>query len=149
MALSKKQRAILREKFGGKCAYCGCELPDRWHADHVVPVVRKLKTVKTGLNTYKLTSTNEMHHPENDKLENMFPACVECNLYKHAASIECFRSMIINGFRGAVNRSQSLRCAQRFGMLTVTPAADAEIVFWFEKFEQQAAPSANSKNIAG
>lgn len=36
MALTKKQRAILREKFGGKCAYCGCELPEKgWHADHV------------------------------------------------------------------------------------------------------------------
>ncbi|EPF7112301.1 HNH endonuclease, partial [Shigella flexneri] len=26
MALTKKQRAELRMKFGGRCAYCGCEL---------------------------------------------------------------------------------------------------------------------------
>ena len=135
--LTKKQRAVIREKFGGKCAYCGCELPERWHADHVVPVVRKLKAVKTGHHTYKLVSTGEMHYPENDKLENMFPACVECNLYKHAASVECFRKMIVDGFRGAVNRSQSLRCAQRFGMLTVTPAADADVIFWFEKYQAE------------
>lgn len=135
--LTKKQRAVIREKFGGKCAYCGCELPERWHADHVVPVVRKLKAVKTDHHTYKLVSTGEMHYPENDKLENMFPACVECNLYKHAASVECFRKMIVDGFRGAVNRSQSLRCAQRFGMLTVTPAADADVIFWFEKYQAE------------
>ncbi|WP_336284170.1 HNH endonuclease signature motif containing protein [Citrobacter arsenatis] len=135
--LTKKQRAVIREKFGGKCAYCGCELPERWHADHVVPVVRKLKAVKTGHHTYKLVSTGEMHYPENDKLENMYPACVECNLYKHAASVECFRKMIVDGFRGAVNRSQSLRCAQRFGMLTVTPAADADVIFWFEKYQAE------------
>lgn len=28
MALTKKQRAELRMKFGGRCAYCGCELGD-------------------------------------------------------------------------------------------------------------------------
>ena len=36
MALTKKQRVELRMKFGGRCAYCGCELPEKgWHADHV------------------------------------------------------------------------------------------------------------------
>ena len=40
MALTKKQRAELRMKFGGRCAYCGCELGDKWHADHVQPVIR-------------------------------------------------------------------------------------------------------------
>ena len=28
MALTKKQREKLRMKFGGRCAYCGCELPE-------------------------------------------------------------------------------------------------------------------------
>ena len=27
--LTKAQRAELREKFGGRCAYCGCVLPER------------------------------------------------------------------------------------------------------------------------
>ncbi|HHR4690493.1 TPA: HNH endonuclease, partial [Salmonella enterica] len=36
MSLTKKQRAELRMKFGGRCAYCGCVLPEKgWHADHV------------------------------------------------------------------------------------------------------------------
>lgn len=29
MALTKKQREKLRMKFGGRCAYCGCELPEK------------------------------------------------------------------------------------------------------------------------
>ena len=41
MALSKKQRAALREKWGGKCAYCGCDLGNNWHADHIEAVDRK------------------------------------------------------------------------------------------------------------
>ncbi|EDA6448068.1 HNH endonuclease, partial [Salmonella enterica subsp. enterica serovar Typhimurium] len=42
MALTRKQRERLRMKFGGRCAYCGCELPEKgWHADHVQAVLRK------------------------------------------------------------------------------------------------------------
>lgn len=40
MKLSKAERAALKQKFDGRCAYCGCELGDRWHADHVRPVTR-------------------------------------------------------------------------------------------------------------
>ncbi len=43
MALTKKQRAELRMKFGGRCAYCGCELGEKWHADHVKPVIRLME----------------------------------------------------------------------------------------------------------
>ena len=42
MQLSKPQRDVLRMKFGGMCAYCGSELPEKgWHADHVEPVLRE------------------------------------------------------------------------------------------------------------
>lgn len=42
MSLSKKQRIVLRAKFGGRCAYCGEVLKEKgWHADHVEPVLRK------------------------------------------------------------------------------------------------------------
>ncbi len=41
MALTRKQRERLRMKFGGRCAYCGCVLPEKgWHADHVQAVLR-------------------------------------------------------------------------------------------------------------
>ena len=44
--LSKKeQRQILKMKYGGRCAYCGEELGDRWHADHIKPVLRRSKVV--------------------------------------------------------------------------------------------------------
>jgi 5-methylcytosine-specific restriction endonuclease McrA len=37
--VSKKLRALLYYEHDGKCALCGCELPDDWHADHIVPWV--------------------------------------------------------------------------------------------------------------
>lgn len=43
MSISKKERQALFEKFGGKCAYCGCELTKGWHVDHMEPIVRDSK----------------------------------------------------------------------------------------------------------
>lgn len=94
--LSKKeQRQILKMKYGGRCAYCGEELGDRWHADHIKPVLRKSKVVydesgkiarnDDGSWKYKVVG---MHKPEHDILDNMNPACVQCNLYKSCMGLE-------------------------------------------------------------
>ena len=34
---SKRLRAVLYRAADGKCQICGCELPESWHADHVIP----------------------------------------------------------------------------------------------------------------
>ena len=36
---SKKLRSLLYYSQSGKCANCGCDLPDDWHADHIIPYV--------------------------------------------------------------------------------------------------------------
>lgn len=36
---SKKLRNLLYYSQSGKCANCGCDLPDDWHADHIIPYV--------------------------------------------------------------------------------------------------------------
>ena len=41
---SKRLRALLYYSQDGKCAICGCELPDDWHADHIVPWVKEQRT---------------------------------------------------------------------------------------------------------
>lgn len=45
MPVSKKDREIIFNKFGGRCAYCGCELTKGWHVDEVEPVRRNRKWV--------------------------------------------------------------------------------------------------------
>ncbi len=67
MALTKKQREKLRMKFGGRCAYCGCELPEKgWHADHVQAVLRKseqcMKAAEKRI--FRLKSTGDVFRPE-------------------------------------------------------------------------------------
>ncbi|EGS6148047.1 HNH endonuclease, partial [Salmonella enterica] len=88
--ITKKQRAELRMKFGGRCAYCGCELPEKgWHADHVEAVLRKseqcMKAAAKGI--FKLKATGEFYRPEAERLENLFPACAPCNLLKASYSL--------------------------------------------------------------
>ncbi|WP_256673674.1 MULTISPECIES: hypothetical protein [unclassified Pseudomonas] len=49
-------------------------LGDRWHADHLAPVVRELLSKQTTAGTWKLVSGKPLR-PEHDVLENMMPAC--------------------------------------------------------------------------
>ena len=59
---SRKHRAALWRSTGGKCSACGTDLAGEWHADHVIPWVRR-----------KVTNVHEMQ-----------PMCATCNLKKGA-----------------------------------------------------------------
>ncbi len=52
MRLKKAEREQVRLKYGGRCAYCGVVLGDRWHADHLAPVVRELLSKQTAAGTW-------------------------------------------------------------------------------------------------
>lgn len=96
MKLTPKQRGILRMKFGGRCAYCGCELPEKgWHADHVEAALRKWKFgPRRQDGTRRTVATGDHWRPENDVMENLFPACAPCNLFKATFTLETFRGEV-------------------------------------------------------
>lgn len=125
MALNKKQRAVLREKFGGRCAYCGELLGDKWHADHIEHVERKLKHISGR----GFVSTGELHRPERDTVENMNPACPPCNLDKHAMTLDEWRGMIERSNEVLLRDVSTFRRAVRFGLVQLTPAP---VKFYFE-----------------
>jgi len=135
MRLTPKQRAGLRMKFGGCCAYCGCELPEKgWHADHVEAALRKWEfgpRLKNG--TRRTVATGEHWRPENDVMENLFPACAPCNLFKATFSIETFREQIAEQAERARQYSVNFRTAERFKQIQVT---ESPIVFWFERYQR-------------
>lgn len=122
MKLSKKQREELRMKFGGRCAYCGEPLTGRFHVDHVEPVLRNI------------SKNYEMERPENNKLENLYPACIPCNLYKSSCPVELFRERIATQVDVTRRASRSYRTAEVFGL--VRPTGDP-VVFWFEKYQRE------------
>lgn len=79
---SKKLRALLYYSQDGKCAECGCELPEDWHADHIVPWV--------------VTHDTNVH--------DMQALCPKCNLEKgtkmlrkHQAEMESHTKNLISG----------------------------------------------------
>jgi 5-methylcytosine-specific restriction endonuclease McrA len=135
--LGKSQRAALREKFGGRCAYCGEPLGERWHADHIISVQRKQEYVRGK----GFVSTGEMYRPENDHVGNLAPACAPCNIDKHSMSLEHWREKLARTLEVLQRNHPTYRHALRFGMLEEKPAP---IVFYFER--AQAAAQQNGES---
>ena len=119
MRLTKAQRTSLREKFSGRCAYCGNPLGDKWHADHVEPVVRNdwLKVPRGP------------DYPERDTLANMNPACPPCNIDKHSLSLESWRQMIQRSNEVLQRDVSTFRRAVRYGLIELH---GKPVVFYFE-----------------
>ena len=125
MKLTKQQRTDLKMKFGGHCAYCGCELGDKWHADHIEAVKRDIIHVGGG----KLIS-GEMTRPHLDTIENMNPACVPCNSNKSSMSLKSWRSLLTH-YRDVqlLRDSTHARHLHRFGLIEIK---SEPVVFFFE-----------------
>ncbi len=105
-------------KFGGRCAYCGCELGEKWHADHVKPVIR---------------FDGNMLHQERDDISNMVPACHPCNLHKHCSSLEDYRRIISDGRREFLASGKG-KALVRMGLVEMK---SDPVVFWFEKISRR------------
>lgn len=137
MALNKKQRAIVKAMFGDRCAYCGQALGDRWHADHVQAVMRETRWVRSeyvegvGYKPGRFVQTGKLWRPENERLDNYFPACVPCNIDKGPCDLEHWRQYL-QGLAASIRRNYApFRHAERFGLVSID---DAPIVFHFEKY---------------
>lgn len=137
MALTKAQRAALREKFGGRCAYCGQPLGEKWHADHIEHVERELQRVPGR----GLVATGRMHRPERDTLENMNPACPPCNIDKHSMSLEDWRGIIERSNQVLQRDVSTFRRAVRYGLVHLM---DKPVLFYFEQLSQQRQQAADS-----
>lgn len=131
MYISKKDREIIRMKFGGKCAYSGTDLEPDWQVDHVEPIVR---------NWWTNTVMFEKEH----NIDNMFPAQKLINHYKHSFSIEGFRKLL-NGLhlrlkkvpknpiteKGKKKKAYILKVASYFD---ITPDKPFSGKFYFEDY---------------
>ncbi len=77
-------------------------------------------------------SNGRVFHPDRHDLDNLFPACSACNLFKATYSIEGFREQIAHQPERAQAYSVNFRTAQRFGLVTVI---EKPVVFWFEAYD--------------
>jgi 5-methylcytosine-specific restriction endonuclease McrA len=117
--LKQEQREILKQKYEGKCAYCGCELIGKWHADHIAPIVRNSK--------------KGCKYPEREIFENYNPSCASCNTQKNSFPLEQFRRNIKVFVNSLNSYSTQYKFAKRYGLVVET---DVEVEFYFEKFER-------------
>lgn len=119
MNLNKKQRAELKMKFGGHCAYCGCDLSGKWHADHLAPIYR-------GHDENK-----EISHRGKDEFENLMPACVSCNLSKSTWSLDMWRDELKAKVERLHKYEKNFRLVVAFAQVEIT---DKPVQFFFEKW---------------
>jgi hypothetical protein len=125
---SKKQKAALREKYDGRCAYCGSELKNM-HADHLRPVTR----ITTDPWSKPLPAAERyLINPENNVVSNMMPACAPCNLHKGGYSLEGWRDMIQRSAEIVAREKSAFRAGVRFGLIEVK---SGPVVFYFERQE--------------
>ena len=116
--IPKRTRQLVYAKYDGHCAYCGCKLePKDMQIDHAKSVF---------LSSYE----NGGEICQNDSIENLMPACRQCNFYKNETDIEGFRDRIRTWLEKTCRQSFQVRLAMKFGILEYHPW-DGK--FWFEK----------------
>lgn len=127
--MTPKKREAIRMMFGGKCAYCGRELSGKWHVDHVEPVSRNGHWVRG-----KWIQDGTVRKPENHREDNLWPACVKCNILKSDANIERFRTNLSYFAKSipTIRTYSHVHHLMRFEKLTID---QTPVVFWFEKYD--------------
>lgn len=116
-----KARKAIWDKSGGKCWYCGCDLPEKgWHADHFEPIVRN----------WWSGADRPCERPENDNEENKVPSCASCNIQKHSMPLETFRQSIQHFVHSLNSYHNQYKFAKKYGLILET---NEPVLFWFEK----------------
>lgn len=112
----KELRQAVYDKYNGHCAYCGCEITlkemqidhieSKWHA--------------------------ELRGEETDNsIENLMPACRQCNFYKGAMVIEKFRKALTDTLLPNITKSFQWRLAEKYHL--VEKHNTEGVKFYFEK----------------
>lgn len=122
---TKSQRAALKAKYDGRCAYCGCEL-DKMQADHLLPCIR----VKYESDGYTRLAAPYMVKPERNVVSNMMPACPGCNKHKGGYLLEGWRDILQRSAAILRRDNSTFRAGERMGIIAVD---EQPITFYFER----------------
>lgn len=112
--ISKEVRQLVYNKCNGHCAYCGCELEYKdMQVDHVLAVGRG--------------GSNDIN--------NLLPACRQCNYDKHKKTIEGFRRRISKGLYKSLEQVFVYRLAKKYNLVKEEPRV---VKFYFEQLQDGA-----------
>lgn len=130
--MAKLDRMSIKNKFNGRCAYCGVLLSDKFHIDHVHPQ-RQAHFLKSAVMKESLNlSINNINEDA-----NLYPSCLRCNLWKRTFSIEEFRHEIQEQVNRLRDRQAGFRLAEDFGLISDT---HKKVRFYFEQYNDQFIP---------
>ena len=127
MPIPKKSREIVLNKYGGRCAYCGCELKGKFQVDHLI----SQRNFEWHLrNQYKIPAFLEhLTLADVNHIDNLMPACCSCNNYKSTCDLETFRKEIQMQPERLMRAKPMVRLAERFGLVKIQ---EKPVVFYFE-----------------
>lgn len=120
------EREKIYQKTDGRCYYCGCELPDRWHVDHLFPK-NKEHWLGNEVMMEETCAPNDLKSIE--EFRNKVPSCPRCNIRKGALDVEQFRDEISQQVKRLKRDVSQFQLALDYGLVEET---DKEVVFYFE-----------------
>lgn len=128
MAISKKIREKVYNKYDGHCAYCGKEIEYKeMQVDHLEPQIDyRHNVIGKDLNGDPIFA-------DPDRLENLMPACRRCNHYKRAHALNFYRGMIDTIHERIRSSNYIIKVAEDYGLLEFK---EFDGLFYFEKHER-------------
>ncbi|MCP4181439.1 MAG: HNH endonuclease [bacterium] len=116
--MRKELRLKVWNKYGKKCAYCGCELEYKeMQVDHIRPQLHYEFGVKKDSPKY-----------DKDDFRNLNPSCRGCNFYKSTYTVDEFRTNMTTIIE-RIKKPFIVRLAIKYGIITFKPFNG---VFYFE-----------------
>lgn len=115
--MKREIREAIWHKYDKRCAYCGCELDYKdMQVDHIHS--------KFHHEYFKL-----IDNP--DRIENLNPACRQCNFYKGSETLDVFRKNISTIYE-RLSRHFIFKLALKYGIIKYK---EFEGEFYFEKIQ--------------
>lgn len=120
--IPKKDRLLVLKKYDNRCGYCGKSIDIKtMQVDHLTPIYRDCSDLELS-HRRLVRGTNE--------LNNLMPACKNCNHYKRDYTLENFRRLI-KTLHERINKHYINKVAKNFGIITSVQPFDGK--FYFEK----------------
>lgn len=117
--LSKAERQAVYDRYGGRCAYCGCKLDLKdMQVDHIESIRRHDLDDIYGKDVSWLNEIN-----------NLNPACRACNFYKGEMPLDFMREQLGEILK-RLDKVFIFRLAVKYGLVQITPKP---IKFYFER----------------
>ncbi len=108
-------RKKVYKKFKGRCAYCGERIDfNKFQVDHIHPRARKYLLEPGDIN----------------KINNLNPACIPCNVRKSSMTIDKFRKQLSRDVMMLKRDTPKFNTVLRYKQVKVL---DNPIMFYFEK----------------